>query len=142
MATVAAKFKAVKFVKMIASQCIHNYPDSKTPTVIIYKAGNLIHNEVGLAAYGGMKMSALCTLLLPSLSCLSPLPHLKLTPLSALTALEWALSTWGALKSELQENPLLAKPANSVNITRFVGCVDCSHCLLFCRPLTCLVPLW
>jgi len=95
LSTVAAKFKAVKFVKMIASQCIHNYPDSKTPTLIVYKKGELLHNEVGLTAYGGLKMTA--------------------------DSLEWALAVWGVLKTELPENPLLAKPVNAVNITRFVG---------------------
>ncbi len=80
---------------MIATQCIHNYPDSKTPTLIVYKKGELLQNEVGLTSYGGTKM----------------------TPLS----LEWALAAWGVLKTELTENPLTIKPANSVNITRHVG---------------------
>lgn len=33
----AAKFRAVKFVKIVAQECIKNYPDSATPTVLIYK---------------------------------------------------------------------------------------------------------
>jgi hypothetical protein len=52
---VAGKFRAVKFVKMLAGQCIRNYPDAKTPTIIVYKNGNVVHTEVGLNAYGGLK---------------------------------------------------------------------------------------
>jgi len=87
---VAAKFKAVKFVRMLATECIHNYPDSKSPTIIVYKKGALLHTEVGLDAYGGLKMTA--------------------------DSLEWALAAWGVVKTELQENPLAPKALNSVKI--------------------------
>lgn len=37
MDVLAAKFKAVKFVKIVGSQCIPNFPDKNCPTLLIYR---------------------------------------------------------------------------------------------------------
>lgn len=37
--TIAKKYGHVKFVKIIATKCIENFPDSNCPCFIIYKAG-------------------------------------------------------------------------------------------------------
>lgn len=33
----ASKFRAVKFVKMISTECIPNFPDRNTPTLLLYQ---------------------------------------------------------------------------------------------------------
>ena len=52
----AAKFKAVKFVKIVGQDCISNYKDHFCPTLVIYKEGDPIGNIKGLFNFGGKKM--------------------------------------------------------------------------------------
>merc|ERR1712087_909239 len=52
----AAKFKAVKFVKIQGQECIPNYKDSYCPTLVIYKDGDPIGNIKGLYNFGGKKV--------------------------------------------------------------------------------------
>ncbi|KAG0298351.1 Phosducin-like protein 3 [Dissophora globulifera] len=56
LATVAAKHKACKFVKIIGDQCIPNYPDRNLPTLLIYGDGDMKTQIVGAAQLGGMNM--------------------------------------------------------------------------------------
>lgn len=73
------KFKCVKFIKMIATSCIENFPDSSVPTVIIYHNGKLMSKIEGISIYGGNKMNIDC--------------------------LEWVLSKKGVIESDLEEDP-------------------------------------
>ncbi len=41
---VAKRFGHVKFVKIIATKCIENFPDERCPCFIIYKAGKPVSN--------------------------------------------------------------------------------------------------
>jgi hypothetical protein len=41
---VAKKFGYVKFIKIIATKCIENFPDERCPCFIIYKAGKPVSN--------------------------------------------------------------------------------------------------
>jgi hypothetical protein len=77
----AGKFKAVKWVKIISSQAIPNYPDAKCPTVLLYTKGDMVDQIVGPGLFGGHRM----------------------TPES----LEYGLSAFGVLKTEIDESPLL-----------------------------------
>jgi len=52
----AAKFKNVKFVKIVGQECIPNYKDSFCPTLVIYKEGDPIGNIKGLFNFGGKKL--------------------------------------------------------------------------------------
>jgi len=52
----AAKFKSVKFVKIVGQECIPNYKDAFCPTLVIYKDGDPIGNIKGLFNFGGKKM--------------------------------------------------------------------------------------
>ncbi|KAF9584557.1 Phosducin-like protein 3 [Lunasporangiospora selenospora] len=56
LATVAARNKATKFVKIIGDQCIPNYPDRNLPTLLIYGEGDVKAQLVGAAQLGGMNM--------------------------------------------------------------------------------------
>ncbi|KAF9190173.1 Phosducin-like protein 3 [Haplosporangium sp. Z 767] len=56
LATVAARNKATKFVKIIGDQCIPNYPDRNLPTLLIYGNGDMKAQLVGAAQLGGMNM--------------------------------------------------------------------------------------
>ena len=39
---IAKKYGHVKFVKIISTKCIENFPDERCPCVIIYKGGKLV----------------------------------------------------------------------------------------------------
>lgn len=53
--------KTVKFLRIKADRCIENFPDTKVPTTIIYKSGELLHNiirvdkEIKTMNYGGVE---------------------------------------------------------------------------------------
>jgi len=51
----AVKFADLKFVRIIGSECIQKYPSSNCPTIIVYKAGDIALNVVGLQLFGGLK---------------------------------------------------------------------------------------
>jgi len=51
----ATKFPDVKIVRIIGSECIANYPPNNCPTVIVYKAGDIALNVMGLQLFGGLK---------------------------------------------------------------------------------------
>lgn len=58
MGQVAAKHRAVKFCKIRAQEAIHNFPSFKCPTILIYKATNIIKQIEKLGVFGGPKISA------------------------------------------------------------------------------------
>ncbi|TPX48650.1 hypothetical protein SeMB42_g01925 [Synchytrium endobioticum] len=51
--TLAAKYTDVKFLKIVADQCIENYPDRNVPTVLVYADGDLKRQLVGIGMLGG-----------------------------------------------------------------------------------------
>ncbi|KAL0218679.1 hypothetical protein P9112_004332 [Eukaryota sp. TZLM1-RC] len=57
LSQLAQKFPDVKFVKIVGSECIPNYPDSNIPTILIYDNGEKKHFIVGSAVYGGNQCS-------------------------------------------------------------------------------------
>lgn len=80
MDEVAVKFKAVKFLKIVSTEAIPNYPDANCPTLLIYTKGDIAEQIVGISKFGGLKMNA--------------------------KILEWVLAASGVLKTEIEENPL------------------------------------
>ncbi|KAK9702932.1 Proteolipid protein 2 [Basidiobolus ranarum] len=56
LSTLAQKYKSTKFVKIISDNCIHGYPDQNLPTLLIYVAGDLRKQQIGLLGLGGMSM--------------------------------------------------------------------------------------
>ncbi|CAN4118427.1 unnamed protein product [Withania somnifera] len=48
----ATKYPVTKFVKIISTDCIPNYPDCNLPTVLVYNNGALKSNYVGLHSFG------------------------------------------------------------------------------------------
>lgn len=84
LARVAAKHKAVKFLKIVSTACIENWPDAHLPTLFCYHDGEMRKQLIGLAHSGGKGIT----------------PDL----------LEWTLSQHGvgALRTELEARP--AKP--------------------------------
>ncbi|KAK3043895.1 hypothetical protein RJ639_000594 [Escallonia herrerae] len=48
----AAKYPATKFVKIISTDCIPNYPDRNLPTLLVYNNGAVKANYVGLHPFG------------------------------------------------------------------------------------------
>ncbi|KAI8921031.1 thioredoxin-like protein [Powellomyces hirtus] len=49
----AARYRATKFLKIVADQCIPNYPDRNTPTLLVYGNGDLKRNIIGIEQLGG-----------------------------------------------------------------------------------------
>ncbi|KAG8134930.1 hypothetical protein E2320_007992 [Naja naja] len=79
LSLLAIKFPETKFVKAIAKSCIENYHDNCLPTIFIYKNGKIEGKLIGVVEFGG----------------------------TALTVedLEWKLAEFGAIKTDLEENP-------------------------------------
>ncbi|KAI8001802.1 Phosducin-like protein 3 [Camellia lanceoleosa] len=48
----ATKYPATKFVKIISTDCIPNYPDCNLPTLLLYNNGVVKANYVGLHNFG------------------------------------------------------------------------------------------
>uniref|UniRef100_A0A8C5WRM9 Phosducin like 2 n=1 Tax=Laticauda laticaudata TaxID=8630 RepID=A0A8C5WRM9_LATLA len=79
LSLLARKFPETKFVKAIAKSCIENYHDNCLPTIFVYKDGKIEGKLIGVVEFGG----------------------------TALTVedLEWKLAEFGAIKTDLEENP-------------------------------------
>ena len=58
MLAAARAHPEVKFMKIIATQCIENFPDSRCPAVLLYHAGALVKQIIGIASWGGSKCCA------------------------------------------------------------------------------------
>lgn len=48
----ARRYPATKFVKIISTDCIPNYPDCNLPTLLVYNNGAVKANYVGLHSFG------------------------------------------------------------------------------------------
>ncbi|KAF2305981.1 hypothetical protein GH714_009243 [Hevea brasiliensis] len=48
----ATRYPATKFVKIISTDCIPNYPDRNLPTMLVYNNGAVKANYVGLHSFG------------------------------------------------------------------------------------------
>ncbi|KAE9612553.1 hypothetical protein Lal_00005899 [Lupinus albus] len=48
----AVRYPATKFVKIISTDCIPNYPDRNLPTLLVYNNGAVKGNYVGLHSFG------------------------------------------------------------------------------------------
>ncbi|RKP37918.1 thioredoxin-like protein, partial [Dimargaris cristalligena] len=57
LALLAHQYPTVKFIKIISTDCIHNYPDRNLPTLLLYNHGDMQHQLVGIAQLGGLKMT-------------------------------------------------------------------------------------
>lgn len=51
--SLASKFPELKFVEIVGSRAIENYPDSNCPTVIIYHKGDVLRQYITLTQLGG-----------------------------------------------------------------------------------------
>ena len=90
----APKFPYVKFVKIEATQAVANYPSSNLPTLFCYHNGNLAHQFIKPAAFGGED---------------------KISP----SHVEWILKRKGILPtSTLTENPFERTNISTVNWRR------------------------
>jgi len=76
----ASKFADLKFVRIIGSECIPNYPSGNCPTIIVYKGGDIVLNVVGLQLFGGLKATD--------------------------KTVEWFLAQKGILKTAMKRSPM------------------------------------
>lgn len=56
--TVAKKFKEVKFVKIVSTAAVENWPDRNLPTLFLYHDGELQTQMLGLKKLGGRSTTA------------------------------------------------------------------------------------
>lgn len=92
----SAKFRSTKFIRCKATDAIKNYPDSKCPTVLIYKEGKVLKQFVGLKSF------------IPATAPASSIPTAD--------DIEWALSRLSAVESDMVEPP--RKESSRFNIRR------------------------
>lgn len=57
LAELAQRYPNTKFVKIISTDCIPNYPDENLPTVLLYKDTKCVQHMVGLRQFGGQSTS-------------------------------------------------------------------------------------
>ena len=55
MGILAAKFPATKFVSILSTRCIENYPDRNLPSVFIYRDGEMKAQLIGPLFWGDVK---------------------------------------------------------------------------------------
>lgn len=51
----AEKYPNTKFVKIVSTECIKNYPDRNLPTILVYNNSAVKATLVGLQQFGGPK---------------------------------------------------------------------------------------
>lgn len=93
--TLSSQFLYTKFVRARATDAIPNYPDTKCPTILVYKGGKVLKQFVGLDAFAGRKTDE--------------------------KDVEWALSKTGAVTTEMVDKPLKAGKEFKLNFSRVQG---------------------
>ena len=73
----AGRFPATKFMRIISTHCIPQYPDRNLPTVLVYKDTKCVETLMGLLPYGGRRLTPERALPLPIPSL--PLPSFPLS---------------------------------------------------------------
>lgn len=53
----AGRYPHVRFLSMLATDCIPGYPDTNLPTVLVYHDGACARTLVGLRPFGGSRLS-------------------------------------------------------------------------------------
>lgn len=85
----AAKHKYAKFRKIVAQECIHNFPESQCPTILVYKDGDVVAQISGLSEFAGLRSTPECV--------------------------EFALAKKGILESEIEVDPRIAAARMKLN---------------------------
>ena len=94
LASLAARFPATKFVDIAAAEAIPNYPARLTPTLLVYRDGDMASQIVGAEQFtGGGAMTA--------------------------EKVEWRLHEHKAIQSKLSADPFQSQ--NRLNIRRAAG---------------------
>ncbi|XP_033230400.1 viral IAP-associated factor homolog [Belonocnema kinseyi] len=57
LSNLARKFPMTKFLKSISTTCIPNWPDSKVPTIFVYRNGEMLKQFIGPVELRGMKLT-------------------------------------------------------------------------------------
>jgi hypothetical protein len=71
----ASLYPSSKFVSIPSTHCIENYPDKNVPTMLVYRAGKMTGQIVGLSAMGGLNAT-----LRGELFSLLPSPFVPFSP--------------------------------------------------------------
>lgn len=56
LGALAKRFRYVKFIKIRSTQAVENWPDSKLPTLFLYRDGVLKTQSITLSQFGGKTM--------------------------------------------------------------------------------------
>ncbi len=49
----ATKYTSTKFLRIVSTDCIPNYPDLRLPTLLLYHAGSCLQHVSGIMSLGG-----------------------------------------------------------------------------------------
>ena len=82
LSTLAQRFPTTKFLKIIGSNCIKDYPDRNIPTLLVHHNGECVKQLVGLGNYGAGRAQDLTA-----------------------EDVEWTLLQIGAVPSTMEEDP-------------------------------------
>jgi len=61
MIQLAKRHPATKFMRIVATNCVENFPDSAVPTVLIYHEGDNKKRLTGVEAFGARALDVNCT---------------------------------------------------------------------------------
>jgi len=103
---VATKFRSVKFCKIKAQEAIHNYPNHKCPTILIYYNTHIIKQIEKLDYFGGQRTSS------------QSIEYMLGQPFTVKPTGEEE-QTHTVLKTDLKQNPL--SQANKLNLQNKKG---------------------
>ncbi len=53
----AERYPATKFLRIVSTDCIPQYPDRNLPTLLLYKDTKCLQTLVGLLHYGGRRLT-------------------------------------------------------------------------------------
>lgn len=86
----APKFPDVKFLEIIADECVEGYPDEQCPALMVYHLGECKKQFVTLREFGGGRMTV--------------------------DDVEWQIAQLGAWSTEIEEDPASVRPSLRVTM--------------------------
>lgn len=121
---VARQFKAVKFVKIIATAAVENWPDRNLPTIFVYRGGELRTQLLGIKRLGGRgvtpggKECGCCCAVVVVVVLFEAntrlLIEFALSFCYVMADVEWWLASHGIVETEMEEDPREAGKKGSV----------------------------
>lgn len=105
----ARRFRAVKFVKIVSTAAVENWPDRNLPTLFVYHDGELRTQLLGIKKLGGrstnVKGERAVTVSGESEVLASKVLTRRCYARGCVADLEWWLASHGIVETDMEENP-------------------------------------